>query len=307
MKIDIYVLVRDYYLAIIVFRINQLNMIVRNRYSGQLLLILSMCISLTSWAEKPIDRPFGMVKINDTLYMDETEVSVGMWLAFYSWTLKQESREVANTLLPDSIAVEPIIWSFVKRSCKELEIAKNLKVSKESFRFIKGGDLKVYLGYSQTSKLSIDELQLLDVAITGVSHQQVVKFCKWRSSLFAPTNHVYRLATLDEWRTIVKYVLTVNNNDTLLKGKYPLFNYENQLVEKCANFKTDIQPNSTFPNNKLYLDNFFGNVSEMVIDEGKAVGGNYSLYAWQCQPDYVQAYTKPQLWLGFRCIYTISH
>ncbi|MES2656358.1 MAG: SUMF1/EgtB/PvdO family nonheme iron enzyme [Bacteroidota bacterium] len=281
-------------------------MMVINRYLAQWMIVLAVCIVLTSRAEEPRNRPFGMVKINDTLYMDETEVSIGMWLAFYNWTLKQESVEAANALLPDSSAIEPAIWTFIQRSCMEFEIALRIKQSKTELDIVKVSDLKTYLGYYQTSKLSKEESALLDVAITGVSYKQVMKFCKWRSTLFTTTNHSYRLTTLQEWKTIATYVLTANKSDTLFKGKYPLFNYNNQLVEKWPAFKTAIQPNGMFPGNNLGLDNFFGNVSEMVMDEGKAVGGNYNLYAWQCQPDNVQIYTKPQLWLGFRCIYTIS-
>jgi hypothetical protein len=40
----------------------------------------------------------------------------------------------------------------------------------------------------------------------------------------------------------------------------------------------------------------------MTSIKGVSKGGNFGLYANQCNIDSIQNYTKPEKWLGFRCI-----
>jgi hypothetical protein len=58
---------------------------------------------------------------------------------------------------------------------------------------------------------------------------------------------------------------------------------------------------SSLPN-KYLLYNMMGNVSEMVVEKGIARGLNYSTPLDSLTIKTEILYTRPQSWLGFRCI-----
>ena len=79
---------------------------------------------------------------------------------------------------------------------------------------------------------------------------------------------------------------TANNCENTLKmlntrGKYSFMSY-------------DFYPD----NNGIF--NLFGNVAEMVEEEGVSKGGSYNDFAKKCHSKEVIKYTGPTAWLGFR-------
>jgi formylglycine-generating enzyme required for sulfatase activity len=68
---------------------------------------------------------------------------------------------------------------------------------------------------------------------------------------------------------------------TNTRGKYSVMSY-------------DFYPD----NNGIY--NMFGNVAEMVEEEGVSKGGSYNDFAKKCHSKEVIEYTGPAAWLGFR-------
>ncbi|HET6224738.1 MAG TPA: hypothetical protein VFF27_00570 [Bacteroidia bacterium] len=48
--------------------------------------------------------------------------------------------------------------------------------------------------------------------------------------------------------------------------------------------------------------NIQGNVAEMTSVKGIAKGGSYSQYAKDSYSGAINNYTKPEFWLGFRCV-----
>jgi formylglycine-generating enzyme required for sulfatase activity len=65
-------------------------------------------------------------------------------------------------------------------------------------------------------------------------------------------------------------------------------------------------PVESFHVNRFGLYNTIGNVSEMVDEKGISKGGNYTLPVEDCMIKNKQLYTKPECWLGFRCICIVS-
>ena len=127
---------------------------------------------------------------------------------------------------------------------------------------------------------------------------------------FPNKKYRYRLPTEGEWETAACGKLDV--------VQFP-FGYTSMIDKKgrqMANFKIDTVTNqrrywlmlfSTLPivtyyqnNNGCY--NMIGNVSEMVSTKDIAKGGNFLLPLDSYQIKMEQHYTKPEAWLGFRCV-----
>ena len=115
---------------------------------------------------------------------------------------------------------------------------------------------------------------------------------------------IYRLPTPEEWSHYAVTGLSdsekkVGYRDSLeIKRKCSGANYNYNHVELVY----DIYCVGQFKPDKNKILDLFGNVSEMTATKGIAKGGNYTQFANQCHPDSIQNYSKPEKWLGFRCI-----
>jgi len=266
----------------------------------------SSCISF-----QPI-RYSGTVKINDSIYLDQTEVTVHAWLSFYTWKLLNEGPVSANKVLPDSNAVNRLVWDYIKNKSSEFSNSISSSTFQPLGNFqtncdesIKGNKLLTFVGSSVCPILSFP--------ITGVSYEQVIEFCAWRTKIMGQGKVEYSLPTEKEWIELI--ALRFNESERsqdhmdslLLKGKLcQKYNY--RVSTPCEHRVENGLTEATFdPVRGYYSDNMdaydsFGNVSEMTLTRGISKGGNYTLFASQCHPDSIQYYVKPEYWLGFRCI-----
>jgi len=251
------------------------------------------------------DIPFGTIEFTKDVYVDATEVDVGSWLSYYSWVLNHEGYEEAQKILPDSSAVEADLWTFIKKRSNDIinipgryslqPIGYFGKVCKESAKYGK--------------RLSSERryCALLNFPITGVSYTQVIGFCEWRTKIEGNNKFIFRLPTLEEWKDYAKICLSDLEKkngfrDSLSNKKCPKYNFN--ITCSCGNDDYQGKLNGIglySPDEKGAYD-LFGNVSEMTSLNGIAKGGNFNLHANQCHLDSIQYYTKPQSWLGFRCI-----
>jgi uncharacterized protein (TIGR02145 family) len=252
-----------------------------------------LLVFITSNIQATNLAPLGTIKINDSMCVDEAEINVGCWLAYYNWIYKYKGLLESKEILPDSNLVDLAVWKLFKEyRFNDINTTINYKEI-----FFNQSDLKSFL--NKDNHLSKTSIALLDMPITGVSYNQVLNFCKWRTTYFADNNIEYKLPSLAEWKQIAKIV----PNDSLFDRKYPCFNYRINYHIQNEVFN-EIRPNGSFPSNNLKIMDFWGNVSEMLEDTFMAAGGNYNLYAYQMGVDSFQYYTKAEKWLGFRCVYT---
>lgn len=251
------------------------------------------------------ERPFGTVKVDEGIYFDETEIVVGTWLSFYTWTLINEGYEAAQQLLPDSNAIEPILWEYIKRGATQ----PFDRLAPYTLLPIGYFEKQCVAEVKQLGKrvIASRECALIYLPITGVTYEQVVKFCQWRTKMVGNNKYIFRLPTPDEWRDMALKGLNENERirnikDSINKNGCPIFNYNTKLTCSSEIEIGALLGVGTFHSDRTGLYDVFGNVSEMTSVKGISKGGNYFLPANRSHVDSVQWYRKAEKWLGFRCI-----
>jgi formylglycine-generating enzyme required for sulfatase activity len=172
----------------------------------------------------------------------------------------------------------------------------------------------------------------------GITKEQAVNFCKWRSIIVNEHIHKnhkkiaknytieinYRLPTEKEWKLIAQ---DTNENPLGFKefeGKMKQSHQQREhtnckmlsdsagyvMPEKRfkGSFKVERMPVYIFsyPCNEYGIFNTIGNVAEMIQEEGIAKGGSWFHTLEESAIKERQTYTKPTAWLGFRCVATVK-
>lgn len=187
------------------------------------------------------------VRINDdVLYVDKSEVLNKHWVEYLLY-LKNSFGENSDIFLQAQL--DSAIWSTV----------------------YSGGVLNYNSVYA-------------DYPVIGVSYQQAVDYCNWRSDRVSEKYNKtisYRLPTKDEWDWICKKY----GEENYLKGI--------NKIEKGRGFL-----------------NLTDNVSEMVSEEGMAKGINWKMIdtVTTTSPNKLVTfdYDSPTNWIGFRCVAIIK-
>ncbi|MFH0895549.1 MAG: SUMF1/EgtB/PvdO family nonheme iron enzyme [Bacteroidota bacterium] len=292
---------------------------------------------------------WGLVGMPKCFVVDETEITVGEWIEFlhyyhylkmpsYFYKRKMDESDLSKkekwillnlpidtTLLPDRNILESMNKYFV--------------FSPRKPKLVRYGGLHgwVFLPMEKDSlkkrKSRKDLLYYLNTPVTGLSYEQAMRFCKWRTEVDSFTvrkyylNH-YSCSYLDDqifeecFMPCYRYTLpspeqfdsiNLNLDSISINKKYAsAFNYKNSSYSKKKRFsytnrrcgRTTIQ---VFTYNvlktKFYkVKSTQGNVAEMTSVEGVARGGSYYHYAKESSKGISNYYSKPEPWLGFRCV-----
>jgi formylglycine-generating enzyme required for sulfatase activity len=276
-------------------------------------------LSYNSFQEDPKWPPFfGMVNCSDLYYIDETEVTVNSWISYYNWRLLNEGIEKAKEVLPDSNGVSRNIWLYIqsaKPTNKSTFITTYGTHTGQPIPMVlkECPDLIIQDSLYQGKK--VKRCPYGQYPITGLSYQQVIDFCKWRTKIIGHDTIEYRLPSPEEWIKISLIGLSEKERaermlDSLCKTDCATFNYRlNKLNPDYDEWGKDgqsIKNVGMFMPNTFGAYDLFGNVSEMTLIKSVAKGGNYSLNASECHIDSTQIYVNPEEWLGFRCIVKIK-
>jgi formylglycine-generating enzyme required for sulfatase activity len=237
-------------------------------------------------------NPTGTVKINDQLYMDETEITNFNWQEYVMWLANKHGKtaEEYKNALPDTL-----VW-------------RNKESQNEPY---------VQYYYSHPA--------YKEFPVIGISYEQAVLYCKWRTErvkeLFKtkaltdkknvyPTNFEYRLPTKEEWEAAAKIGYSEKTKKLLeTKHKGQLLanlrrNLEDNVVvagKPTQNLDITAQVKSYWPN-AAGCYNLIGNVAEMTNQKGIAKGGSWINNPNEITVEKEIPYTKPTAWLGFRCV-----
>lgn len=250
-------------------------------------------------------KPIGTVKVNN-VYFDQTEVTVGAWLSYYSWVLKNRGYEEAKKILPDSSAVEPAVWQYIKTSSPKYDDYLILPTNQPLGHFQRSCNMNEDL----SARLRKGRIcPLLYLPITGISYEQAFAFCLWRTEMQGNYHYKfeYRLPTPEEWKEFALSGLsqsekTIGLRDSMNMKGCPLFNYFGTCDCENSKFQGKLNDIGRFDWDQNHIFDVFGNVSEMTSIKGVSKGGNYQMPANRSHVDSVQHYTKPEKWLGFRCV-----
>jgi formylglycine-generating enzyme required for sulfatase activity len=251
------------------------------------------------------DKPFGMVKVDTDVYFDETEINVGTWLSYYTWVLIHGGFEAAQKVLPDSNAVEPELWAYIKRKSTDYLDEQGSYTLQPIGYF--GKECKECSKFGKRLFSERRYCAMLNFPITGVTYEQVKRFCEWRTKVEGNNKFVFRLPTPKEWTDFALKGLSETERkngfrDSLNNKKCPYYNFNIKCNCEQDNYQGQLNGVGMYSPEKTGAFDVFGNVSEMTSIKGVAKGGSFKLYANQCHPDSIQHYDKPEIWLGFRSI-----
>ncbi len=266
-------------------------------------------------------------KVNDTLLADLSEITVGDWL-FYSYStdlskfpyistwgkISEEEKQYLWSTLPNvhtlpSIAfVESLPYINIFRKCTTCDVLSKYGLDVNYRIPVEADSLK-----TPESKSRL--LATLNLPIAGITYNQVLAFCTWRTkldSLRFGRNYNFRLPTPSEFDLINPF------QDSISTGKHarPLFNYKNasypntkgwrDVSRSCGKEPVDSYIFCRHIKNKNTHQFFFnvqGNVAEMTSVKGVARGGSYFHFAKEGFAGVTNYYTQPdEVWLGFRCV-----
>lgn len=118
-----------------------------------------------------------------------------------------------------------------------------------------------------------------DFPVVGISYKQAVEYCIWRTKIVSHQvkwqNIIYLLPSEDEF------------NKALAIERKSSKNFDDSL-------RLYMSPDKVKGKYVLHLSD---NVSEIIREQGKAIGGNFSDAS-----NALKYFTVPQKWLGFRCV-----
>jgi formylglycine-generating enzyme required for sulfatase activity len=243
-------------------------------------------------------NPPGTLKINDTLYIDQTEVANVHWREFLYYVNRFDSANVYK-VLPDTL-----VW---RDSITYSEPLVEYYFRHPSFN---------------------------NYPAVGISYEQAIKFCKWRTFVVNlgmymdenklknfedylndsfPIKLYYRLPTKQEWEMVASGKLPVQEFPYGYKDVYTKWKDKKVRMFNClfpgdrpsidsindARFTQDIKAH--YPNS-YGTYNMIGNLAEMVSEKGIAKGGSFAHPLDSCKIFLDQHYERPESWLGFRCV-----
>ena len=269
--------------------------------AGRIFLVLVIIISgCTIFKKNPTKgNPPGTVQINDTLFIDQTEVANIYWREYLYYLSDVEKEEGKyQDALPDTL-----VWRNQLAYCEPI--------------------VEYYFRHPSYNSYPV----------VGISYEQAVKFCKWRTFVVNfgeyvrennikdyqahlkdtfPIRFYYRLPTKEEWEMIAAGNLAIEKfpygyKDVYLnwRGKKTrLFNciFPGTISDTGLSGKLYTTATKTFLPNSFQTYNMIGNVAEMVFEKGIAKGGSFYHQLDSCKILIDQNYSDPQMWLGFRCV-----
>lgn len=269
-----------------------------------LLIAFFLAFSFNTKAKKNPLKIFGTVYINDSTFMNKTEVTVKDWIEFIV------NNDFDTTLFPIPKGLSEnvsIIFEEIKNNKEqkffhfENETNQNYNYNKviivQPTRFLKN----ILKNDSTNTTLSIP--------ITGITFEQANRFCTWKETVLNTRKTIKIKLNLP---SVENYKIVIPNKDSLNVKKCALYNWAfcncvtivNKKLNKLQG-KGLVDVYTYWPSD-LGLYNLQGNASEMTSTEGIAMGGSFRHIARESYNDKIQTYKTPEDWLGFRYIITLQ-
>jgi len=248
-------------------------------------LFIIFLFSFTSRTKQFI--PPGTVKYNDTLFIDQTEISNWSWREYEAWMRtkygKNSSQHMA--VLPDTL-----VWRD--------NASYNEPYVEHYYRH------NAYKNYP----------------VVGVSYEQVLGFCKWRTEMvmihlakqgkYKLLDFEYRLPTRKEWETLSYNGKEEFYNNGYTDDKQAKMNLVHDDTLGTASVRSDkadvTAPVYSYWKNTFGIYNMIGNVAEMVSEKGICKGGSWRHSLEECRVGKDISYENPTAWLGFRCVCVVK-
>ncbi len=213
--------------------------------------------------------PSSSIKVNDSLYYDETEVTNIAWLNYLYHLYKDSAESIYTQAKPDTT-----VWYDNNKTYRTAYIDHYLRYP--GFRYF---------------------------PVVGMSYEQAYEYCIWRTNM---ENYKLRLKySKFEYEIIIHYRLptpeefvAVAQNEIADKSIRSV--YQHLSSQRPQHQMTDAV--KAAPLNRKGLYGIYGNVAEMTSHKGVAKGGSFHHKITECLYENTQTYQSPQCWLGFRCV-----
>ncbi len=253
--------------------------------------------------------PPGTVKITDTLFIDETEVSNIHWREYLSYLLDVNKDTIGYQIaLPDTLVWNNLEW-------KPDTVFKEIILLNNPYT-------EYYLRHPAFN----------NYPVVGVSHEQAIEFCKWRTLVANqtiyfkeknitdwkmhlkdkfPIRFIYRLPTKGEWERIASSGIDSTNKVFKKYNKRSVISHNTKerinAIKQYSQHNPFTTRNLVTPAKSFYVSksgtyNMIGNIGEMISEKGIAKGGSFNHQLDSCRFIFDQYFSKPENWLGFRCV-----
>jgi formylglycine-generating enzyme required for sulfatase activity len=291
------------------------------------LTLISYLGVVVAFAQTPptLPTPPNMVWLKDSVFIDKTEIFNIHWLE-YRYYLKQDS---AQKIYQQS-RLDSSLWqqydttkSFTYHSAPEYRYFPVVGLSYDqanrycqwrTFAVNSNRQDKSYVFYFRLPAEKEWELAAYGREPSlnnpfGYNHVNVYTRPRLKKDANAYYQYVKDTAqfSFDEFKKQFDLFLKGNNE--------PIFNVAHLMpfkivygtgepmpgVNKNVPAKNSVN-NRKMKANKIGLTDMIGNVAEMVLEKGVAKGGSWAHTLEQSKIANRQYYTKPEAWLGFRCV-----
>lgn len=270
---------------------------------GGILFLFALIVLVCSFQKKKRDPlPPGTVRINDTLFVDKTEMTNIGWREYLHYLLDEKKDTNAYfQALPDTT-----VWR---------DDFPSDPLAEYYFRH------PAFNSYP----------------LAGVAYEQAVAYCEWRTYIANqglyfrekkiknfrehlndtfPIRFWYRLPSSAEWEKIAAGKYDPARSPYGYPDIYFKWRGKTHMAFNCkyAAPTTETDRSGTFytSETKSYYPNssgaycMIGNLAEMVAEKGIAKGGSFLHLVDSSRIDANQHYDKPERWLGFRCVAVLS-
>lgn len=241
----------------------------------------------------------GMVRLDDSTYIDRMEVSLGDWLAtnFASQT----------SVRPDGTVLSRLPYRYFFSTQPPPERYRKVKGTFRGNSLV----LKVDADSMRTKQQRYQAQRHLTYPIVGITLEQAKAYCGKLTDLC-----MEELGWSGNDTISVEFTLpSAELYDRMLSpkdssnGECALFNYACTPCQHAPSGKDafihpgrEITPVDGYAPDDLGLYNLRGNAAEMTMSPGIAKGGGYVHQAREAFTHAEQHYSQPASWLGFRCV-----
>ncbi|MCW5921487.1 MAG: SUMF1/EgtB/PvdO family nonheme iron enzyme [Saprospiraceae bacterium] len=256
---------------------------------------LSACTALHNNPDHP--RPIqkglpGTIFLRDSLWLDQYELTNADWREYVGWLVRQHGTGSPEYLaaLPDSA-----FWLTHHDLSNEPQHETYFRATRYD-----------------------------DYPITGISHEQAVAYCQWRTERVReavcatppektamPQRFRYRLPSVAEWEYAATAGLNAEEHPFGYISLRDKKGHHKVVTKETLPANTDPSatfglPRNTGSPNRYGFHNLIGNVAEMVAEQGVAKGGSYANTLEESRVKNEIRYDRAMPWLGFRCVCAVG-
>lgn len=297
-------------------------------------IITILFLAATIDANSQMWKHLPLSKISDSLYIDETEVTIKDWVMYLSDIIYYDPQINLDKYLPDT--------NKVKKECL-FYLRPFFNPNKITFRLNDTPYRPQVLFFPQIYPSEENEkyfektIPMSEVPITGITFDQAMEYCIWRTKKINSALSKYNYLVPKEYANIKVKVRLITPNefvkysslygfrgrreikdkdfqksysiDSIVAGeKCMAFYYKskNDCVSFTEKYGSGVMPVASFFSTFLTTYDWFGNAAEMTSEKGIAKGGSLFHFAKEANPLNNIIYKNAEEWLGFRCVIQVE-